>query len=261
MNSKVVTVGGIAFAAAAIGGLLYLALAPVATEEVSERDGELRAKKREGGIKTVKAAKRPRASRFSDGAEPAYRTKSHVAAAEEWYSNLPPADREMGKRIQDAQDADNREAILKAAADALSSKSDEVRQSAVDALSMQGEAAMPLLLQYTGDKNKDVADTAYRAWDDAVDGMDAEIFKANAVMAGLESLSDKEHIESAVRKIEMFDRDRAIRALANLAKDGGKAAKAAKESYENLTGEKFKSWAAAELKAMSIEHDNAAAGY
>jgi len=262
MNGKVGMGLGIVAGAVVVGGLLYLALAPVEDAEVR---AEARAQRQKSG--QVSADRKSKKSRFVDEAEVSYkktdasaRTKPRMQAPKDWFADLPAKDRAIAKRIQDAQDADNREAILKAAEDALSSQNADVRKAAVDALSMQGEAAIQPLLKFIVDKDKDVADSAYHAWDDAVDNnVDGDLDKLGAIQTVLAVAKDKEHVKSAVGKIEMFDQSRAIRELAKLAKEGGKASEAARESYENVTGEPFESWAAAELKAMAIDRDNKAA--
>lgn len=261
MNDKLGAGIGIGVGAAAVVGLLYFAFAPVEDAEIeTNRDSSKSedkstakitevapvAKKTENKGKPSSIAKRPR-------------RPPKMEAPKDWFENLPAKDRNVAKRIQDAQDADDQAAVFAAAEDALSSKNDEVRESAVSALSLQGEAAMPYLLKFVGDRNANVADSAYRAWDDAVDGVDGDLNKLAAIKTALPLVQSEEHIKSAVGKIEMFDQSRAIRELAKLARGDGKAAEAARESYENVTGEPFESWAAAELKAIAIDSDNAEA--
>jgi len=262
MNGKVGMVLGIGAGAAVVGGLLYLAFAPV---DISEEQAETRKEKLRAG--QIAASKKAGKSKFAEEAEVddkksdgKARPVVRMRAPDDWFEKLPSAkDRAIAKKIQDAQDADNREAVFKAAEEALSSKNAEVRQAAVEALSLQGEAAIQPLLNFVGDSNKDVAESAYRAWDDAVDGIDAEVYKMAAVREVLQRVNNEEHVKTAVSKIETFDRERAIRELAKLAQEGGKVSKAAKESYEQVTGEAFESWEAAELKALAIARENAEA--
>jgi len=262
MNGKVGMVLGIGAGVAVVGGLLYLAFAPV---DISEEQAETRKEKQRAGQITV--SKKARKSKFAEEAEVDYKKSEGKAkpvvrmrAPEDWFAKLPSSkDRAIAKKIQDAQDADNREAVFKAAEEALSSKNAEVRQAAVDALSLQGEAAIQPLLNYVGDSNKDVAESAYRAWDDAVDSLDAEVYKMSAVREVLQRVNDEEHVKEAVSKIETFDQERAIRELAKLAQEDGKVSEAAKESYEQVTGEPFESWEAAQLKALVVARENAEA--
>jgi len=262
MNGKAGMALGIGAGAIVVGGLLYFALAPV---EDAERRAEVRAERQNSRqISDGKAVKTSglvdESGVDNEKSARAARPKIRMRVAKDWFADLPSSkDRAIAKRIQDAQDADDREAVLKAAEDARLSTNAEVRQAAVEALSLQGEAAIKVLMNFVGEEDKDVADSAYRAWDDAVDGLEGDFQKRDAVREVLHYVNDEEHIKSAVSKIESFDQVCAIRELANLAKEGGKAAAAAKESYESVTGEPFESWAAAELKAISIDRDNKAA--
>jgi len=245
-------VGGLAVAA----GLLWFAFAPVEAnpaKRVAHADKHT--------PKTSVMRRTPPLTASDKRPRQVGKTMRSIKASmpRDWYAGLPAAERVLGKRIQDAQDSGDRSAVFSAARAALKSGSAEVRQAAVDALSLQdGEETVPLLTKFLSDPDESVASAAYFAWDSAVDGLEGDDKKLDAVKGALTATKSEEHIKSAVSKLEMFDRSRAIRELAELARNGrGPIAAAAKASYETVTGEPFTDWATARLNAISTEREAA----
>ena len=162
-----------------------------------------------------------------------------------------PADRKLADAVQAALDDDNFEQTRKAALAAMKSENPEVRQEAVDALGWFDTKAIADLTVFLGDRNGDVAESAFNHWDSAVDMVEDEGFKVTIAREAMKSLKDPDMLENVSSKLKAAeDEGAAVDAVVDILRNVGEdsaAAKIAKESYEFITGEEYKSVSAATL--------------
>ena len=133
------------------------------------------------------------------------------------------------------------QALMRQAREAIDNDStnDELREMAVEALSWFGKDAMVELMQFMADANEEVAGAAKDGWMSGLQEIDDEGEKAGVIEATMKGINDGEMLEDIANELIGIDDLAAIQVLADVIEDGGNSAavKAAKETYNTITGE------------------------
>ncbi len=151
----------------------------------------------------------------------------------------PEKDQALMRQAREAIDNDDLESARALAAEAAASTNDELREMAVEALSWFGKDAMVELMQFMADANEEVAGAAKDGWMSGLQEIDDEGEKAGVIEATMKGINDGEMLEDIANELIGIDDLAAIQVLADVIEDGGNSAavKAAKETYNTITGE------------------------
>lgn len=151
----------------------------------------------------------------------------------------PEKDQALMRQAREAIDNDDLESARALAAEAVSSPNDELREMAVEALSWFGKDAMVELMPFMADANEEVAGAAKDGWMSGLQEIDDEGEKAGVIEATMKCIKDGEMLEDIANELIGMDDLAAIQVLADIIEEGGNdaAAKAAKETYNTITGE------------------------
>ena len=171
------------------------------------------------------------AGRIGGGADDVFRDPDGKA--------YPEKDQALMRQAREAIDNDDLESARALAAEAAASNNDELREMAVEALSWFGKDAMVELMQFMADANEEVAGAAKDGWMSGLQEIDDEGEKAGVVEATMKVINDGEMLEDIANELIGIDDLAAIQVLADVIEDGGNSAavKAAKETYNTITGE------------------------
>ena len=240
--------------AALVGGLLWFALRDGRRDVSVEQEGQA-VQRRDGKIPAAKT-QRPKVVK-TDRRAPADAADESLPV-DAWVESLPEADRKLGQGIVDNLDNENLEELRKLVQDARRSANPEIRERMVDALGWFGKDAVVELTGFLGDRNADIAQSAFNAWDSAVDQVDDESFKIGAAAAAMQTLTDGDSLQVVAAKLEAADdRKAAIQAIVQVMESGNKAAaEAAKDAYRFIADEEWPGAGAARLKAMTIDRED-----
>ena len=176
---------------------------------------------------------------------------------EDLFAHLKGADRQQAEAVQRALDEENFDAVVAAAKTALRSPNPEVRENAVDALGWFGAEALPELTTCMADPDEDVAQTAMHQWEGALAEIENAREQLSISIAVLGTITDKDALESisgqfsnsATEYIDEVDdegealerRVEVVQALLDLMGDGDdRHAEVAEETYEDITGSKWR---------------------
>ena len=235
-------------ALAVVGVLAWLALAPVERPAPKAKAAEKVERKAEGKAKRVKdvAKAKPRPAATNGTVQ----TEAQVPVTD-WIDELTGKDKEIARKVSDALDEEDLATIKGLVRDAAASRNTEVRQQMVDALGWFDTKAIADLTLFLADPDADVAQSAFNHWDSAVDMVDDESFKVTVAKDAMKSLKDPDMLENVSSKLKAAeDEGAAVDAVVDIlrnVKEDSAAAKIAKESYEFITGEEFKSLSEATL--------------
>ena len=151
----------------------------------------------------------------------------------------PEKDQALMRQAREAIDNDDLESARALAAEAAASTNDELREMAVEALSWFGKDAMVELMQFMADANEDVAEEAKSGWMAGLQEIEDEGEKAGVIEATMKCIHDDEMLEDIANELIGTDDLAAIQVLVDVIEDGGNpaAVKAAKETYNTITGE------------------------
>ena len=151
----------------------------------------------------------------------------------------PEKDQALMRQAREAIDNDDLESARALAAEAAASNNDELREMAVEALSWFGKDAMVELMQFMADANEEVAEEAKSGWMSGLQEIDDEGEKAGVIEATMKCINDGEMLEDIANELIGIDDLAAIQVLADIIEEGGNdaAVKAAKETYNTITGE------------------------
>ena len=166
----------------------------------------------------------------------------------DFLDDLSAGDRKLAVAVQEALDADDFTAVLKAAHSAIKSKSPVVREAAVEALGWYGAEALPELTTLMADPDEDVAQTAISQWELALNEIEESETRAEIAAAVMKTLANKEALETIVCEITNQDDDFVIlEVLVGIIEgcDNKAGVEVACEEYERLTGEEWTSIEAA----------------
>ena len=248
---------------AVIGGLLWLAFAPV--------DDQIPA---EGSVKNRQvidsaddedaAVKKPKAPAKANGAsEKPGRKSAKPVMTEDEYAHLSVTDRKLVEAVQAAMDTDDHAKIIAAAVAALKSAAAEVRQEAVDALGWVGEDALSELTGCLADADDDVRDSAINHWECALSEVEDPKYRYSTALSVMGVITQEDAIDSisgqfsnaAQDYIDEIDdeskqAERRVEVVQKLYDiiDGKKpiCSEKAKVAYEELTGYEWRGAAEAE---------------
>lgn len=158
------------------------------------------------------------------------------------FSRMKPENRKTAEAIQSSLDNEDFESIRTHVDQALKSDDPEFREHVVDALSWFGAAALPELTAFLSDDEPDVADAAANAWQQALAEIEDEKLKASTAQAAMTMLSNPETLNMLMAEITSQGDDLvSMQAIVDIIEDGTEeAVKAAMESYEDLTGHKWR---------------------
>lgn len=248
--------GGVAVVAggiAVIAAILWFALSPVEVKKLppdSASGAEKAERKRPKAVDVVRTASTNRSARAVAGK----RVKTDAPSVDSWLESLPEQHRKLAKGISDASDSENIEDLKKLLDDAKKCPNVEVRQRMVEALGWFGKDALVELTGFLNDPNKEVAKTAFNAWDLSVDMLDDESTRVSIARNAMCALTDKDSLVSVAAKLEAAeDKQKSIEAIADIVESGNPAAAdAAKDAYMFITGEAWSSPAQARQKAILL---------
>ena len=122
----------------------------------------------------------------------------------------------------------------------MKSADPEVRDDIAFSLGWMGVRALPELSRMLSDENKEVRDTAFSSWSDALDDLKEEDLKVEMIVLGISVINDKDNIDAAVMQLETVSDNNAVNAMIRIIQDGVPvASEAAREHYSFVTGEDY----------------------
>lgn len=168
---------------------------------------------------------------------------------------LPENEKPISRGLKDALAAEDFSAVTKFANQARTATSKEVRGQAVEALGWFGKRAIADLTPFMGDADPEVADDAQRAWEQALSEIDDDTVKLEYLNTVMSTMNEREMLDAvAMNYHSVADEAAAVESLIGIIGQGGTAGEVAKETYEFITGEEWKSrdaaltWAANQRK-------------
>lgn len=167
-----------------------------------------------------------------------------------------PADKQLADSIQIALENEDFDATAAATSKALKSPNPDVRRDAVDALGWFGEKALAELTVWMADADEDVAQAAMDHWEQGVSELDQADERLQVSLYALNVLTDTDALtmigsEFANAATELIDdeenearasqkRTEIVQALVDMIEgDKPASAEAAREIYEDVTGNKW----------------------
>lgn len=170
----------------------------------------------------------------------------HAKPAVSVDDGLGEADRKIVARIQKVLDEEDLGGLREVFGAAAASTNAAVRLEMVEALGWFGTKAMVELVSFIEDSDEDVREAARSNLDMAIGEIDDEGTKAMIVEEALLGVTDQDFAETLAGHFNGMDEKLAVETIIRIVGSGSKAgAKAAKESYEFITGEEFTTPAAA----------------
>ena len=160
---------------------------------------------------------------------------------------MDEADRKISEAVQTALDDENLTGLRDQIAAVRASTNAAVRQAAVEALGWFGTKAMSDIVAFIEDPDEDVRDAARTCWEQVIVEVDEEPVQAAIVEETLLGTRDADFAETLASHYNGMDEKRAVESILKVISGGTKtAAKAARESYEFITGEEYTTPAAAQ---------------
>ncbi len=124
----------------------------------------------------------------------------------------------------------------------MKSSNPDVRREAVDAFGWAGTQGLTELSEMLVDPDPDVAGDAFDNWESAAEDVEDEATQANVLCEGINKLTNSEDIESALMTFDSMENNVAVPAIVMIIQTGTPiAASSAREHYEFVTGETYKS--------------------
>ena len=156
--------------------------------------------------------------------------------------DMSPADRRLMEAIEQGQDDEDLEQLVKIIPEVSVSTNAEVRTELVDALGWFGVQGMNHLLPFMADSDEDVRESAIENWTSALGDVEDEGMRAQMIGAVMQVLNDEDALESMANELINMDEKIALQTLVDII-EGGKAAPqgvaVAREQYEFLTGDEY----------------------
>ena len=185
---------------AVVGGLLWLAFAPVEdVDTVPMAKKTLRSDRGRSGS-AEKSAKPGKKSKSAPNADKTVKKpRRHPAKptiTEDDLAHLSAADRKLVEDLQSVMDSDDHAKIIAAAVAALKSNTAEVRQEAVDALGWCGKDAIAELTGMLADADDDVRDSAINHWECALSEVEDPKFRYSTALAVMGTISKEDALDS-----------------------------------------------------------------
>ena len=226
--------------------LTWLVVAPTETEKKKESPTKEVNKGRKKPLAEAKAEKAKKRLAKKEGVKSDAKKKRKIIVESD--EEFTPEEQQLADRIQAAMDDDNFKALQKELEAAASSTNVAIRQAAVDALAwFDGAQALPDLTLFMADENEDVRNAACDAWETGVTEIEDVNLRGEAVIAGMNVVYDRDHLDSMVMEINDMSNQRQLEILTQIIEGKNKlAAEAAKEHYEFVTGEEYQGVEAAQ---------------
>ena len=157
------------------------------------------------------------------------------------------ADKVCCEGLQKAIDDGNYALAASLLDEARRSESREVREKAVEALSWFGRKALDDLTLFMADPDEDVRQDACNAFESALSEVEDAQEKSQYAIAALETLEDREQLDSLIMEINDLPDALQIAIVTRLIEGPNKTAgDAAREHYAFVTGEEYESPEAAQ---------------
>lgn len=171
----------------------------------------------------------------------------HVKISYADRADLSSVEKRQLTEIQTALEEEDLKALLAVLPEASKSPNAEVRGEMVDALGWFGEEAMLELLPFMADRDEDVAEAAMDSWTMSLSEIEDEKEKATLIESAMLVIRDEDGLDSMVMELSDCDDLVAMQAVLNVIEGpNAKAARAAREHYEFMTGEEYAGFEAAE---------------
>lgn len=173
------------------------------------------------------------------------------------------ADEIAAGKMRDWLDKDNESEALALARKLMKSDDASVRLEVVGVFAWVGVKGLPDLTMLLADKDQEVAKEALREWQVALQEISDEKMKAQMLVTGLSAMSDVDDLEETIMAFNELPDDVVVRNLVTLAQsENALAAKVAREHYEFVTGEPYKTPQTAEawIKENVTDESQAATG-
>lgn len=186
------------------------------------------------------------------------------------FAGLSGADRTLAEAVFAALETGELAATLEVAAKALASSNPEVRSHGIEALSWFGSDALPELTGAMADPDEEVSEAAENAWEVALAEVGDPARRFAIAAAALGSLSNADHLGAIAghlsgAALEMVDseddeakandkRITVVQTLVDLIEADETASAEAKEAYEDITGNEWRSFEEAELYVSDPEN-------
>ena len=237
----------LAVAVVVVGGYVWLSR----DDTTSRQRGKGQQTKQKVGKDRVLRSKLVRTAKSDKSAREKPRLKRR--SGEHPYS---AADQRLSDAIQEALEKEDLSAVIEAAEKALKSPNPDVRHDAVDALGWFGEKALTELTIWMADADEDVAQAAMGHWEEGVSELEDAKERLQTSLFALNALTDKDALtmiggQFANAATELIDeeddetrasqkRTEVVQALVDMIEgDKPASAEAAREIYEDVTGNKW----------------------
>ena len=178
------------------------------------------------------------------------------AKAADIFKGLTGADRSLAEAIQDALDEDDFKKVCSLAESVMKHENPEVRRLAVEALGSFGEEALPELTVWMSDPNEEVAQEAMSQWSGGLAEVEKPENRYDIALAAFKTISDADTLgtigmELSYAANELIDNEEdeavaskrrigVIQSLGEIILGGQeKNAAAAREAYEDITGNRW----------------------
>lgn len=240
-------------------------------EKRPERSGEF-GKLRRGGSGKARPLSAKQAVRDAMDSLPSGRKRNRPRREKLKFDLLDGISGQERKKVEDLQkllDADDTEGVMELASRAAESENPEVRMQALEALSWIGSDALPEMTALMADKDEEIAESARYHWEMALEQEDDPRSRFTIAGAALSAMDDKNSLASvgamlANAATEIVDgedderqaaqlRQEVVQFFVDIIEEDQNAARveAAKEAYEDFSGESWEGVEAAEEYLMS----------
>ena len=164
------------------------------------------------------------------------------------FSWMKSASRKDALAIQSALDDKDFDGVRALVDKTLKADDPDLRAHMVDALSWFGAAALPELTAFLADADPEVSEAAADAWQVALSDVEDDALKVETAQAAMTMLTNSDTLTMLMAEIAGNGDDLVtMQSIVDTIHDGTEeAVKVAMESYEDLTGEKWRDANAAE---------------
>ncbi len=175
--------------------------------------------------------------------------------AEAQNSASTPADRNGGlspeeRRVEDLDNLVNAEsynAAIKLARELMKSDNAQIRLAVAENLGWIGLEALPELSVMINDPEKDVAESAFNYWLQAVENLEDEQQRVGLLVEGLKTVEDEFRVEEGVMMLNSLPDEVSVRALVRIIEEGNPVASVvARDNYFFFTEQEYVSRQGAE---------------
>ena len=219
----------------AVAGVVYLKLAP---KPVEAKDPQAPAveKLSPAGVARIPASA-VAASSATGRAERAGQLVNRRIPAVKAATTALTADQAEAEKMEARLEDDDQTAALAIARTLMRSKDPEVRAQVVAALGWIGIKALPELSKMMADESDAVAADAFQQWKESIGDVADEALKSQILVAGMQSLTGQDQLESCVMEFNDLPDDLAVRGLVTIIQSSNPvASEVARDHYGFVTG-------------------------